>query len=106
MKINPDLYHGQNQYTNFFEGWYFKIVDSTATYALAFIPGISRGKDPLDHHCFIQVVNLIDHSYQYFRYSTNEFYSNPRHLKINIGLNEFSLSKINVQLINTEEEIK
>lgn len=106
MKINSDLYHGQNQYTNFFEGWYFKIVDSTATYALAFIPGISRGKDPLDHHCFIQVVNLIDHSYQYFRYSTNEFYSNPRHLKINIGLNEFSLSKINVQLLNSEEEIK
>ena len=35
MKINPDLYHGHDQYTNFFEGWYFKIVDATATYALA-----------------------------------------------------------------------
>ena len=34
MKINPDLYHGHDQYTNFFEGWYFKIVDATATYAL------------------------------------------------------------------------
>ena len=47
MKIDPDLYHGHNQYTNFFEGWYFKIVDATATYALAFIPGVSRSKDAM-----------------------------------------------------------
>ena len=24
--INPNLYHGKNKKTNFFESWYFKIV--------------------------------------------------------------------------------
>lgn len=23
----PDLYHGKNKEKNFFEGWYFKVVD-------------------------------------------------------------------------------
>ena len=46
MKINPDLYHGHDQYTNFFEGWYFKIVDATATYALALIPESLEVKMP------------------------------------------------------------
>ena len=98
MKINPDLYHGHDQYTNFFEGWYFKIVDATATYALAFIPGISRSEDTRDHHSFIQVINLVNHSYHYYRYSIDDFYSNNRHLKINIGINEFSFNKIYVNL--------
>ena len=98
MKINPDLYHGHDQYTNFFEGWYFKIVDATATYALAFIPGISRSEDTRDHHSFILVINLVNHSYHYYRYSIDDFYSNNRHLKINIGINEFSFNKIYVNL--------
>lgn len=98
MKINPDLYHGHNQYTNFFEGWYFKIVDSTATYALAFIPGVSCGKDTNEHHSFIQIINLVNHTYHYHRYSIDDFYSNNRHLKINIGINEFSFNKIYINL--------
>ena len=32
MKINPDLYHGHDQYTNFFEDWYFKIDDISSEY--------------------------------------------------------------------------
>ncbi|MDE5977373.1 MAG: hypothetical protein K2G70_02750 [Turicibacter sp.] len=98
MKINPDLYHGYGQYTNFFEGWYFKIVDATATYALAFIPGISLNAEEHDHHSFIQVINLVNHSYNYYRYNIKDFYSNSRHLKLNIGINEFSFNKIYVTL--------
>ncbi|WP_235069301.1 tocopherol cyclase family protein [Turicibacter sp. TJ11] len=98
MKINPDLYHGHDQYTNFFEGWYFKIVDATATYALALIPGIARSEDAKEHHSFIQVVNLVNHTYNYYRFNVNDFYSNNHHLKLNIGINEFSFNKIVVNL--------
>lgn len=96
MKINPDLYHGHDQYTNFFEGWYFKIVDATGRYALAFIPGISRTEEAKNHHSFIQVIDLINNSYHYYKYSVDDFYSNNRHLKVNIGINEFSFNKIYV----------
>ena len=96
MKINPDLYHGHDQYTNFFEGWYFKIVDATGRYSLDFIPGISRTEDAKKHHSFIQVIDLVNHSYHYCKYSVDDFYSNNRHLKVNIGLNEFSFHKIYV----------
>ena len=37
---NPDLYHGHNRRKDFFEGWYFKIVDATRDYTCALIPGV------------------------------------------------------------------
>ncbi|MGL4338111.1 MAG: tocopherol cyclase family protein, partial [Turicibacter sp.] len=85
--------------------WYFKIVDSSAKYALAFIPGIARGSQNDEHHSFIQVVNLIDNTYHYHRFSVDDFYSNPRHLKINVGINEFSFNKLFLNLDTEDESI-
>ena len=52
---NPDMYHGWGKEKNYFEGWYFKIVDPTEQYAFAFIPGISIGQE--NQHAFIQVLD-------------------------------------------------
>ena len=41
--FNPNLYHGKHKSKNFFEGWYYKIVDKKNNYKLAIIPGISYG---------------------------------------------------------------
>ena len=45
--FNPNLYHGTNKNNNFFEGWYYKIVDRN-NYKLAIIPGISYGNNNED----------------------------------------------------------
>lgn len=96
--INPDLYHGSKKSKNFFEGWYFKIVDKNNTYKFAFIPGISYGNYPCHHHSFIQIVNGRDTTYDYERFTEKSFRVNNDNFKISIDSNTFSLDGMNLHL--------
>lgn len=42
--VNPDMYHGWHKKSNFFEGWYFKLVDASTQQVFVFIPGMHLGK--------------------------------------------------------------
>ena len=61
MKIfHPDQFQGCNQTKNYFEGWYYKIVNADETKAFAVIPGIAldRGTIPNNHlYKFLMVKN-------------------------------------------------
>lgn len=96
--INPDLYHGSKKSKNFFEGWYFKIVDKNNLYKFAFIPGISYGDYPCHHHSFIQIVNGYDNTYDYKKFTEKSFRFNNDRFKISIDSNTFSLDGINLHL--------
>ena len=69
---NPDMYHGWGRNQNYFEGWYFKIVDATERYAFAFIPGISIGKMG-ESHAFIQVLDGKKCTTAYHRFDSQDF---------------------------------
>ena len=96
MSIHPDLYHGEKKHQNFFEGWYFKIVDPTNKYTLALIPGIAFGENRSEHHAFVQVVNFVDFSYDYYRYPVADFSTDKKPLQIRVANNEFSFKQISV----------
>ena len=95
MKLNPDLYHGQLKETNFFENWYFKLVDKTGAHVIVFIPGIIKSVTG-EQHCFLQLINQINHSTDYLRFLSTAFYSNPNRLKLHLNTNIFSYEKIYV----------
>ncbi len=69
---NPDLYHGRLG-KNYFEGWYFKLVDSHMKHAFAFIPGVFFSPTGEFDHAFIQVVDGIKKTYYYERFSVEGF---------------------------------
>ena len=51
----PEIFHGRRKKKDFFEGWYFKMVDYSEKNAYAVIPGVSIARDPLKSHalsCF------------------------------------------------------
>lgn len=100
--INPDSYHGNNKRTNFFEGWYFKLVDSSKKNVYAFIPGIFLGKNASQSHSFIQTLNASTASYNYLKYSTESFKSFKNVFQISVGENSFSLNglSLNIKDIN------
>lgn len=106
MTIHPDLYHGEYKTKNFFEGWYFKVVDKSGTHALAFIPGISFGSKKEENHSFIQVVNAVDHTYHYHRYHPDSLKSNKDFLQVNVNHNEFCYNKIKIKLTGNKETIQ
>ena len=54
--FNPDRYHGWGNKRNYFEGWYYKVVDQAESRAFAFIPGIAMASNG-EKHAFIQVLD-------------------------------------------------
>lgn len=104
--INPDLYHGIGKNSNFFEGWYFKIVDKDNLYKFAFIPGIYFGQKKSENHSFIQIIDSSSNEYKYIRFNENAFKFNNKNFKIGIRSNIFSLDKINLDLKYKNKAIK
>lgn len=98
-KMNPDLYHGNNKTSNFFEGWYFKLVDKSMTNALAIIPGIYLGKSLENSHSFIQILQGNSAKYRYKRYNKDEFSTKSNsEFKISIANSSFSLNEISLDI--------
>jgi len=102
--IHPEFFQGHKKKNNYFEGWYYKLVNQYEDYTIAFIPGISLNK--IDPHAFVQV--FISHfeegdirlkSY-YFRFLISEFEYGHDTFFVRVGRNYFSTDKIDVALKN------
>lgn len=99
----PEIFQGKNKKRNYFEGWYFKMVDATGDNSLVIIPGIS--KNDTDSHAFIQILyrgNQVD----YIRYDISDFWYSESHFHIMIGDNYFSRNQIILNLQGQKIQIK
>lgn len=101
---NPAMYHGWGKQRNYFEGWYFKIVDPTEQYAFAFIPGISLGQDGVKH-AFIQSLDGKQRHTTYHEFAAEEFRPAMDHFALQLGENFFSASRMQLNLPNLTGEI-
>ncbi|KNF07861.1 tocopherol cyclase [Gottschalkia purinilytica] len=102
---NPDLYHGVNRKKNFFEGWYFKIVDKNCDNVFAFIPGIAKGNSLKFNHSFIQVLDGKKVKYNYIKFNSSSFKFKKDKFSIAIEDNNFSLSGISLNINNEKDNI-
>lgn len=97
--LNPDIYHGNNKKSNFFEGWYFKLVNKNRTKVLALIPGIYLGNSVENSHSFIQILEGHKANYSYKRFSKDEFTSiSKNEFSISISNNTFSFKEISLNI--------
>jgi len=95
---NPDLFHGWGKRRDFFEGWYFKLVEPRQEQVFAFIPGLSLARQVEDSHSFIQVVDGRRARLQYLRYPVDSFHSQRRIFAIEVGASSFSLDRLSLQI--------
>jgi tocopherol cyclase len=98
----PEVYHGTGKKGNFFEGWFFKIVDEAKENIYAFIPGISLGDDP---HAFIQVLDGQTHQSNYIRFPLQDFKASPKKMDIQIGNNIFTETGFQLNIEKEERRI-
>lgn len=70
--FNPSWFQGNSKNTNYFEGWYFKVVSANGKHTWAFIPGISYGKE--GSHSFIQAINGMTGQTWYFKFRPDQFF--------------------------------
>ena len=100
--LDPDRYHGFGKRGPFFEGWYFKLVNSTGDQRWTVIPGVYIGAKPEDSHSFIQVMNGVNGKANYINFPFDQFRSDEKRFHTTVGRNEFSAKRIHLEIENDE----
>ncbi len=103
--FNPEQFQGWGKTKNYFEGWYFKVVNADATKAFAFIPGIAMDAAG-NKHSFIQVLDGKKQTAGYHRFTADDFYSLPKNFRVSIQNNSFSGSGIQLSLPGLTGELQ
>ncbi|MBK7869980.1 MAG: hypothetical protein IPJ74_04445 [Saprospiraceae bacterium] len=98
------MYHGWGKSRNYFEGWYFKIVDPAERFAFAIIPGISYGKDG-ETHAFIQVLDGKKCTATYHEFEHNAFRPSDKTFELELDGNFFSPDSIKLNLPALQGEL-
>lgn len=96
-KLNPELFQGVGKKKQYFEGWYFKVVNAKRDKAFAFIPGIAYDKAG-EGHAFIQVLDGIQKTASYHRFDAALFEAHTQLFQLQLGDNYFSENELHVQL--------
>lgn len=95
---NPIYFQGNTRRQNYFEGWYFKQVSRESGKSISFIPGISL--NPSDPHCFIQVIISPPIETYYFKFPVDQFKTNTKPFKVQIGKSYFTEKEAKISLHN------
>jgi tocopherol cyclase len=94
----PRIFHGRRKKKNFFEGWYYKMVDRSEKNAYAIIPGVSIARDPLKSHAFVMFLDARAKRMPYFRYSLDDLYAGDKKFELTIGGSSFCIDEIKLNL--------
>lgn len=94
---DPAMYHGWGRKRNYFEGWYFKLVDPRESHAIAVIPGISldsRGES----HAFVQLLFGKHGQSEYIPFGAGAFRPSDRSFELHLGHNYFAANRLQLDL--------
>ncbi len=103
----PALYHGHGKNRNFFEGWYFKIVDASRQHRYAIIPGVFMDEGGgRESHAFIQVLDGMRARATYARFPLEAFQASTTEFDVRIGPNHFRADRIALALDTPERKLQ
>lgn len=97
--FNPERFQGWGKSRNYFEGWYFKLIDDHGDHAFAIIPGIAMDEKG-EGHSFIQVLDGKNSTAEYHKFSLDSFQADADKFFVRIGDNTFSADHIDLNLEN------
>ena len=95
--FNPEVFQGKYKNKNYFEGWYYKIVDKNEKNSFAFIPGIAFDKEGKSHS-FIQIIDSLEYNTEYFKFPTSDFTYSETELDVMVEINRFTRNSIDIHL--------
>lgn len=106
VQKNPDAYHGSKKSSNYFEGWYFRLLQPKTGHNIALIPGIIKSSMEGASHSFIQILNGKSQSFNYIRFPYVSFIASNKEFKFAIDNNIFSLNKLELNIHSSEIDIR
>lgn len=99
---DPPRFQSARRTGDWFEGWYFKLVDAATEHPLAVIPGVSHDESGGTSHSFVQLirpggaVRYLRFPYEAFRWSKDRF-------EIRVDENTFSSLGLRLDLPATDD---
>lgn len=94
----PEIFHGRKKKKDFFEGWYFKMVDRSEKNAYVVIPGVSITRDPLKSHAFVMFLSAREQRMHYFKYPLDEFKTSDKNFELTTGRSSFSIHEMSLNI--------
>jgi hypothetical protein len=95
--FHPERFQGWGKTREYFEGWYFKVINADESRAFAFIPGIAMDKNG-QKHAFIQLLDGKKSTAEYHKFDIAEFHPFRKQFEIAIGNNLFSSEQFSLNL--------
>jgi tocopherol cyclase len=102
-RLHPAWYQGYRARPPYFEGWYFKLIDSTEQHRYAIIPGIFLGQG--DSHAFVQLLDGVTGETTYNEYPAETFQAAEDRFDVRVGPNRFTLEQIELQIDSAERAV-
>jgi tocopherol cyclase len=103
--FNPEQFQGWGKRRNYFEGWYFKVLNEDCTKAFAVIPGIAMDKQGFGHS-FIQVLDGKNKTAAYHKFSLKDFVPSTDKFYVSVGKNSFSNQHLTINVPGLKGELQ
>ncbi len=97
-KLNPSCYQGAGRRGQYFEGWYFKLVDRDGRRAIAVIPGVYLDPDGDGGHAFIQVFDGRQNETHYVPYPRAAFAGDEKVFDITVADSRFAAHTLTLDI--------
>lgn len=97
--FNPEIFQGKYKRNNYFEGWYYKIIDKSFDNIWAIIPGIAISNEKA--HSFIQVNEAKNVQTRFLTFPRQAFTFSEKDFDINIEDNNFNKFGFDINLTST-----
>lgn len=99
---HPEAYHGKGVTSDFFEGWYVKLVSADLSQRWAIIPGIFRGisdgtNAAVKDEAFIQILDGRTGRAWYYPFDVSEFEAADDHFDVRVGPNRFTATGVHLE---------
>lgn len=99
--LHPEAYHGRGVSSDFFEGWYIKLVSADLSQRWAVIPGIFRGvrdttTNVVTDEAFVQILDGLTGRAWYYPFDVTEFEAADDHFDVRVGKNRFTATGVHL----------
>lgn len=96
---HPEAFHGAGRTSDFFEGWYIKLVSADTSQRWAVIPGIFLGLGGSQtSEAFVQLLDGSTGRSWYHRFPVEQFEAASDRFEVSVGDNRFSPSGVELNL--------
>ncbi len=99
----PEVFQGNFNRKNYFEGWYYKHVTQDLKHVYSFIPGVSL--NGTSSHSFIQVIDGATGATEYINYPIDKFSWDKSSLYVKVGDSVFTGKYIDLNIVEDQIQV-